>query len=203
MNLYQSGVFSYEQQKLTLGNLGKKGNLGEGHEIAKKNRHLEPNSEIWFWKTKVCHQSNLLDLSLWHQEHLPFLPGNHCCLRTVAQVTHLLRSRGRAGRLDYSLIKLYLLKRNKSSKGIRYYSSGNMEQISACPKPNIYYQFDPNSNSSHHIANDQQQSAVGSWSSEQVTFHNQHESPLQTGKNPKHPSSPCTQKASSPSQHCK
>ena len=46
MNLYQSGVFSYEQQKLTLGNSGKKGHLGEGHEIAKKNRHLEPNSEM-------------------------------------------------------------------------------------------------------------------------------------------------------------
>lgn len=36
MNLYQSGVFAYEKQKLTLGNLSKKGDFGEGHEIVKK-----------------------------------------------------------------------------------------------------------------------------------------------------------------------
>ena len=46
MNLYQSGVFAYEKQKLTLGNLSKKGDYGEGHEIVKKNRRLEPNSEM-------------------------------------------------------------------------------------------------------------------------------------------------------------
>ena len=81
MNLYQSGVFAYEKQKLTLGNLSKKGDLEEGHEIEKKNRRLEPNSEMTGKPSLSPEQPSR---PLWHQEHLPFLPGNLCCLKTVA-----------------------------------------------------------------------------------------------------------------------